>query len=81
MTAPVIFYGYYRSQPGLSCAGHKIVLQDENLYWVVDAVMLEEISGKAGNTAVFGRFIYVLTKLRKAVTSHLIHNLWRRELE
>jgi uncharacterized protein len=38
-------------------------------FWVVDSFTPEEIFGEAGNVAVFGRFTYTSTKLRKTVTS------------
>jgi uncharacterized protein len=38
-------------------------------FWIVDSFMPEEIFGEAGNVAVFGRFTYTSTKLRKTVTS------------
>jgi uncharacterized protein len=38
-------------------------------FWVVDSFTPEEIFGESGNVAVFGRFTYTSTKLRKTVTS------------
>jgi uncharacterized protein len=38
-------------------------------FWVVDSFTPEEIFGEAGNVAVFGRFTYTSTKLRKTITS------------
>lgn len=38
-------------------------------FWIVDSFTPEEIFGEAGNVAVFGRFTYTSTKLRKTVTS------------
>ena len=38
-------------------------------FWVVDSFTPEEIFSEAGNVAVFGRFTYTSTKLRKTVTS------------
>jgi uncharacterized protein len=38
-------------------------------FWVVDSFTPEEIFGEGGNVAVFGRFTYTSTKLRKTVTS------------
>ena len=38
-------------------------------FWVVDSFTPEEILAEAGNVAVFGRFTYTSTKLRKTVTS------------
>jgi uncharacterized protein len=38
-------------------------------FWVVDSFTPEEILGEAGNVAVFGRFTYTSTKLRKTITS------------
>jgi uncharacterized protein len=43
--------------------------QDVADFWVVDSFAPEEIFGEAGNVAVFGRFTYTSTKLRKTVTS------------
>lgn len=38
-------------------------------FWVVESFTPEEIFGEAGNVAVFGRFTYTSTKLRRRVTS------------
>jgi uncharacterized protein len=38
-------------------------------FWLIDSFTPEEIFGEAGNVAVFGRFTYTSTKLRKTVTS------------
>ena len=38
-------------------------------FWAVEAFTPEEIFGERGNVAVFGRFTYTSTKLRKRVTS------------
>jgi uncharacterized protein len=38
-------------------------------FWAIDSFTPEEIFGEAGNVAVFGRFTYTSTKLRKTVTS------------
>src|SRR3974377_586455 len=38
-------------------------------FWIVDSFTPEEIFGEAGNVAVFGRFTYTSTKVRKTVTS------------
>jgi uncharacterized protein len=38
-------------------------------FWDVDSFTPEEIFGEAGNVAVFGRFTYTSTKVRKTVTS------------
>jgi uncharacterized protein len=38
-------------------------------FWAIDSFDPEEIIGEAGNVAVFGRFTYTSTKLRKKITS------------
>jgi uncharacterized protein len=38
-------------------------------FWVVDSFTPEEVFGEAENVAVFGRFTYTSTKVRKTVTS------------
>jgi uncharacterized protein len=43
--------------------------QDVADFWDVDSFTPEEIFGEAGNVAVFGRFTYTSTKVRKTVTS------------
>ena len=42
---------------------------DVSEYWSVDSFLPETIVGEDGNVAVFGRFTYTSTKLRKTVTS------------
>jgi uncharacterized protein len=42
---------------------------DVSEFWVIDSFTPEEILGEAENAAVFGRFTYTSTKLRKTVTS------------
>jgi uncharacterized protein len=43
--------------------------RDVATFWAVDSFAPEEIFGEGGNVAVFGRFTYTSTKLRKTVTS------------
>jgi uncharacterized protein len=38
-------------------------------FWAIDSFDPEEIIGEAGSVAVFGRFTYTSTKLRKKITS------------
>jgi uncharacterized protein len=38
-------------------------------FWIVDSFTPEDVFGEAGNVAVFGRFTYTSTKLRKTITS------------
>ena len=38
-------------------------------YWIIDSFTPEAIFGEGGNVAVFGRFTYTSTKLRKTVTT------------
>lgn len=38
-------------------------------YWTIDSLTAEAIFGEDENVAVFGRFTYTSTKLRKSVTS------------
>ena len=38
-------------------------------YWIIDSFTPEAIFGEGENVAVFGRFTYTSTKLRKTVTS------------
>jgi uncharacterized protein len=42
---------------------------DVGEFWVIDSFTPEEIFGEAENVAVFGRFTYTSTKVRKTVTS------------
>lgn len=44
---------------------------DVSQYWNIDSFTPEAIFGEGENVAVFGRFTYTSTKLRKAVTSPL----------
>jgi uncharacterized protein len=44
---------------------------DVSDYWSIDSVTPEAIFGEDENVAVFGRFTYTSTKLRKTVTSPL----------
>ena len=44
---------------------------DVSLYWNIDSFIPEAIFGEDENVAVFGRFTYTSTKLRKTVTSPL----------
>jgi uncharacterized protein len=43
--------------------------RDVARYWSVDSFTPEVILGEEGNVAVFGRFTYTSTKLRKTVTT------------
>ena len=45
--------------------------RDVSQYWNIDSFNPEAIFGEGENVAVFGRFTYTSTKLRKAVTSPL----------
>ncbi|HEY6249409.1 MAG TPA: nuclear transport factor 2 family protein [Candidatus Angelobacter sp.] len=38
-------------------------------YWTIDSFTPESIFGEEGNVAVFGRFTYTSTKLRKTITT------------
>jgi uncharacterized protein len=52
--------------------GHDAIVKtfhDVGEFWLIDSFTPEEIFGEAGNVAVFGRFTYTSTKLRKTVTS------------
>lgn len=43
--------------------------RDVARYWIIDSFTPEDIFGEGENVAVFGRFTYTSTKLRKTVTS------------
>jgi uncharacterized protein len=43
--------------------------RDVAAFWSIDSFAPEEIFGEAENVAVFGRFTYTSTKLRKTITS------------
>jgi uncharacterized protein len=54
--------------------GHGVVaisktFDDVGRYWNIDSFTPEEIFGEGENVAVFGRFTYTSTKLRKTITT------------